>query len=68
MGSVLLGWVVLKCTYEITNGSEQQEYFYYLNNNNFSKKMKYLNKINRTNREILYGMEKHNHDSRFLRC
>ena len=45
MGSVLLGdlekvdWVVLKCSYEITNGSEQQEYFYYLNNNTFPKKM-----------------------------
>ena len=46
MGEVLLGnlekvdWVVLKCSYEITNGSEQQEYFYYLNNHNFQKKMK----------------------------
>ena len=60
-----IGWVVLKGAYEITNESEQQEYFYYMNNNNFSKKMKYWNKINGTNREILHGLENHNHDSRF---
>ena len=47
MGSVLLGdlekvgWVGLKCPYEISNESEQQEYFYYINNNTFSKEMKY---------------------------
>ena len=58
MGSILLGdlekvgWVVLKCAYEITNGSEQQEYFYHLNNHTFQKKMKYWNKLNGTNREI----------------
>ena len=44
MGSVLLGdlkkvgWIVLKCDYEITNGGEQQNYFYHMNNNTFSKK------------------------------
>ena len=71
MGSVLLGdlekvgWVVLKCPYEIANESEQQEYFYYINNNTFSKEMKYWNKINGTNRERLYGLENHNHGSRF---
>ena len=71
IGSVLLGdlekvgWVVLKCAYEITNGSEQQEYFYHLNDHTFQKKMKYWNKINGTNREMLYGMENLNHDSRF---
>ena len=27
--------------------------------------MKYWNKINGTNREILYGMVNHNHDERF---
>ena len=71
MGSVLLGdsekvgWVGLKRAYEITNGNEEQEYFYYLNNNNFPKKTKYWNKISGTNREILYGMENHNHDEIF---
>ena len=71
MGSILLGdlekvgLVVLKYAYEITNGSEQQEYFYHLNNLNFQKKMKYWNKISGTNREILFGMENHNHDERF---
>ena len=71
MGSVLLGdlekvgWVVLEWAYEITNGSEQQEYFYHLNNHNFQKKMKYWNKINGTNREMLYGMENYNHDLNF---
>ena len=71
MGSVLLGdlekvgWVVLEWAYEITNGSEQQEYFYHLNNHNFQKKMKYWNKINGTNREMLYGMENYNHDLKF---
>ena len=48
MGSVLLGdlekvdWVVLKCAYEITNGSEQQEYFYYMNNHTFFEKNEIL--------------------------
>ena len=62
MGSVLLGdlekigWVVLKCDYEITNGEEQQDYFYHMNNKSFPKKMKYWNKINGTNREMLYGI------------
>ena len=71
MGSVLLeifekvGRIVLKCTYEIINGFEEQEHFYHLNNHNFPNKIKYWNKINGTKREILYGMENHNHDSRF---
>ena len=71
MSSVLLedfekvGRIVLKCTYEIINGCEEQEHFYHLNNHNFPNKIKYWNKINGTNREILYGMENHNHDSRF---
>ena len=72
IGSVLLGdlenvgWIVLKCDYEITNGKEQQDYFYHMNNNIFpKKKKKYWNKINETNIEILYGIEGHDHDSRF---
>ena len=57
---------MLKCACEITNGDEQQHYYiYHMNNHIFSKKMKYWNKIYGTNREILYGMENHNHDSRF---
>ena len=42
MGSVLLGdlekvgWVVLKCDYEITNGGEQRDYFYHMNNININ--------------------------------
>ena len=71
MGSVLLGdsenvgWVVLKCAYEITNESEQQAYFFYLNNHNFQKKMKYWNKMNKPNRNMLYDIKNHNHDDRF---
>ena len=70
MGSVLLedlekvGWVVLKCAYEIKSGSEQQEHFYYLNDHNFQKKIKCWNKINRTNIEMLYNMKYRNHYGR----
>ena len=43
MGSVLLGdlekvgWVDLKCAYEIINGSDTQRHFYNLNNDKFQK-------------------------------
>ena len=60
-----VGWVVLKCDYNITNGGVQQDYFYQMNNNIRLKKKKYWNKINGTNREMLYGIENHDHDSRF---
>ena len=56
---------MLKCDYKITNGGEQQDYFYQINNNIHSKKKKYWNKINGTNREMLYGVENYDHDSRF---
>ena len=71
MGTVLLGdlaksgWVVLKCVYEIKNGSEQQDYFYHLNNYNFPKKFNFWNKINESNREMLYGIENYNHEQKF---
>ena len=50
MGTVLLGglekfgWVVLKCVYEIINGSDTQRHFYNLNNDKFQKKTNYWNK------------------------
>ena len=48
MGSVLLGdlekvgWVVLKCAYEIINGSDTQRHFYNLNNEKISKENELL--------------------------
>ena len=70
MGTILLGdlekvgWVVLKCAYEIINGSDTQQHFYHLNNNKFPKNKNYWNKINGTNREMLYDMRFHTHEQR----
>ena len=73
MGSVLLGdlekvgWVVLKCAYEIINGSDTQRYFDNLNNKKFQKKMNYWNKINGTNREMLYDMRYYTYEQRLCK-
>ena len=67
-GSVLLGdlekvgWVVLRCAFEIINGSDTQRHFYNLNNEKHPKRMHYWNRINGTNREMLHGMQDHTHD------
>ena len=35
-----VGWIMLKCDFETTNGGEQQDYFYHMNNNIFRKRKK----------------------------
>jgi len=51
--------------FQIINGSDTQRHFYYLNNEKHKQRLHYWNKINGTNREMLYGMQDHSHDQRF---
>ena len=72
MGKVLVeilekfSWVVLKCDYAITPKSNEQNYFYHLDNHKHPSKSHLWNNIRGYNRQLLYRINNHLYEGRFI--